>query len=74
MSKSIRTRCVGVAFYVGILHDARVDSDTMRGWTIPRNAVAKNRLVGFPIASEWCVLSRMNPSRCPSRFGHGAWA
>jgi hypothetical protein len=42
MSKSIRTQCVGVAFYVGILHgvqvdlewilhDDEVDSDTVRG-------------------------------------------
>jgi uncharacterized metal-binding protein len=27
MSKSIRTRCVGVAFCVGILLDVEVDSD-----------------------------------------------
>jgi hypothetical protein len=29
-----RTQCVGVAFYAEMLHDARVDSDTMRGWKI----------------------------------------
>jgi hypothetical protein len=30
MSESIRTRCVGVAFHVGVLRDVEVDSDTMR--------------------------------------------
>jgi hypothetical protein len=30
MPKSIRTRCVGVVFYAGILHDVEVDSDTAR--------------------------------------------
>jgi hypothetical protein len=30
MSKTIPTLCVGVTFYVGILHDVEVDSDTVR--------------------------------------------